>query len=294
MESVATTPEHLPILDQRFVLDFINEWNTLYEKLGGASHDNLIELAKKTKINQAAATMLTAPNIKSQLIGIITLGNMRSEGAWPFLVNMAKNSETTLSMAAYRALSQIDVNKALVDLLPQLISRTDWPPSMVAKILKDVKNPKVCRLLEDVSYKAKDNELPNIIRYINVLKCPNSTKLFRQILDRHVDDQMISLCLHELNDPSAIDLVYRYIDYPRWHVRVNVAHALGKIGGKEDVEHLIKLLSDRQWWVRYRAAEALVNLPFINSDEIRNIKNTLEDEKARQIMEQAMAEKEMA
>lgn len=292
-ESVAVVPNSLPKLDQRFIFDFINEWNTLYEKLGGISHDNLIALAQKAEINHAAAKMLIAPNIKLQLIGIITLGNMRSHSAWPFLASMATNSDTTLSMAAYRALSQIDVDRAFVELLPQLISRTDWPTSMVAKILKNTKNPKLCELLEEASYKAKSNELSNIVRYINVLKCQNSAKIFRHILDKQVDDQIISLCLHELNDPTAIDIVHRYLDYPRWHVRVNVAHALGKIGGIEDIKHLEKLLGDKQWWVRYRAAEALINMPFLTRNQFIDIKNNLEDQNAQDIMDQVLAEKEL-
>jgi len=293
MESVAVVPDKLPKLDKRFIYDFINEWNTLYDKIGGTSHDNLIELAKKTAIQRTAIKLLIAPNIKLQLIGVITLGNMRNEGAWPFLVSIAKNSETTLSMAAYRALSQINVDKALVELLPQLVSRIDWPASMVAKILKSTRNPKICELLQEASYKAKEEELPNIIRYVNVLKCSNASQLYRQVLDKQVDDQIISLCLRELTDPTAIDLVHRYLDYPRWHVRVAVAHALGSIGGPDDLEYLKKMLSDKQWWVRYRAAEAIVNLPFVTNEDVSKIRNDLQDERAQLIIDQVIAERDM-
>ncbi len=289
-EAIFAVPENLPKLDRKFTLDFVTEWNALYDKLGGTAHDNLITIARQLHINQWAAEMLVSSHIKIRLTGVITLGNMRVRSAWPYLSAIAHSSETILSMAAYRALTQIDVDKALKEILPKLIKRTDWPASMVAKILKNSHSQKVCGLLADASATAKDIELPNLIKYINVLNCSNSTLVFRHLLAKKVDDQIISLCLHELHDPSAIDLVHRYVDYPRWHVRVNAAHALGKIGSKQDLPHLRKMLHDRQWWVRYRAAQAIVKL-FPQPEEIQTIEDSLTDEKAKQILAQAIAEK---
>ena len=293
MESVATTPDSLPKLDKNFIYDFVSEWNTLYEKLGGVSHDNLIALADKVGLGQYALSLLVSKHIKLRLTGVITLGNMRAEKAWEILSSISKSSETILSMAAYRALAQINMDRALMELLPKLIKRLDWPPSMVAKILKDTKSTKVCELLADASMTADDNALPNIVKYINVLNCSNSTHVFRHLLEKKVDDQIISLCLHELKDPTAIDIARRFVDYPRWHVRVNAAHALGNIGGPDDITHLKKLLNDRQWWVRYRAAQAIVKMPFIDEEALQKISHELESEKAKQILDQAVAEKEL-
>ena len=44
---------------------------------------------------------------------------------------------------------------------------------------------------------------------------------------------------------------------PRWEMRAVVATALGVFGAAENEETLVKLLCDREWWVRYRAAESL-------------------------------------
>ncbi len=44
---------------------------------------------------------------------------------------------------------------------------------------------------------------------------------------------------------------------PRWEMRAVVASALGAFGVAQNEETLIKLLCDREWWVRYRAAESL-------------------------------------
>ena len=47
----------------------------------------------------------------------------------------------------------------------------------------------------------------------------------------------------------------------RWEMRAVVATALGAYGVKENFEALIRLLCDKEWWVRYRAAEALLRYP---------------------------------
>jgi hypothetical protein len=52
----------------------------------------------------------------------------------------------------------------------------------------------------------------------------------------------------------------------RWEMRAVVATALGAFGAQENEDTLVKLLCDREWWVRYRAAEALAKAP--NTEEI--------------------------
>lgn len=46
----------------------------------------------------------------------------------------------------------------------------------------------------------------------------------------------------------------------RWEMRAVVATAIGAFGTETNEETLIKLLCDREWWVRYRAAESLAKI----------------------------------
>ena len=57
-------------------------------------------------------------------------------------------------------------------------------------------------------------------------------------------------------EPAYVHLLAGATD-PRWEMRAVVATALGAFGATENEETLIKLLCDREWWVRYRAAESL-------------------------------------
>ena len=53
---------------------------------------------------------------------------------------------------------------------------------------------------------------------------------------------------------------------------------------------LIELLKDPQWWVRYRAAQALVGLPFLSRAELNRLLVDLPDQFAREIFRQVFAE----
>lgn len=293
MECVMETPKILPTLDQKYIVEFIAEWNSLYENLGGISHENLIGIAIKLEVHRTAMVMLISNHVKIRLTGIITLGNMRVTQAWPILESIAKSDQVFLSIAAYRALILINSDKALDELLPILITRTDWPVSMVAKILKDTDILKSCELLADSCENANEKQLENIIQYINTLKCTCATQVFRKILSKDKDDHIKSLCLQELNDPTAIDLVYKHLDSKRWHVRMHAASALGNIGSKKDVKLLTKLLGDEHWWVRYRAAQALAKMPFVSIEDLLYIKYIHENKHAKSIVDQVIAEQEL-
>jgi hypothetical protein len=49
-------------------------------------------------------------------------------------------------------------------------------------------------------------------------------------------------------------------------------------------------LSDREWWVRYRAAQALVELPWLAQAELRALQDGLTDRFAADMLAQVVAE----
>jgi HEAT repeat protein len=74
-------------------------------------------------------------------------------------------------------------------------------------------------------------------------------------------------------------------------VRGQTAKVLGRIGEHSDVNRLIPLLADAEWWVRYRAAQALVGVPFLSMAEIELLRHNLADRFARDMLAQALAER---
>jgi HEAT repeat protein len=71
---------------------------------------------------------------------------------------------------------------------------------------------------------------------------------------------------------------------------VLAAKALGRIGDASDVDRLVGLLGDREWWVRYRAAQAIVELPSLGRAQLDALQAALTDRFAADILAQVMAE----
>ncbi len=53
---------------------------------------------------------------------------------------------------------------------------------------------------------------------------------------------------------------------------------------------LTLLLSDREWWVRYRSAQVIASLPFIKQGEMRALADNSTDRFAGDMLRQVMAE----
>jgi len=75
---------------------------------------------------------------------------------------------------------------------------------------------------------------------------------------------------------------------------MQAANVLGRIGQQEHVSLLEALLDDREWWVRYRAAQAITRLPFLGPNRLRRIRLRQADRYATDILQQAFAEAGLA
>jgi HEAT repeat protein len=71
---------------------------------------------------------------------------------------------------------------------------------------------------------------------------------------------------------------------------MQAAVLLGRIGRPADAGRLEKLLTDREWWVRYRAAQSLLRLPTLRREDLEPIRSRLRDPYACDALELAMAE----
>jgi len=77
-----------------------------------------------------------------------------------------------------------------------------------------------------------------------------------------------------------------------WQGRVQAARALGRVGERSDAARLTRLLGDPQWWVRYRAAQALRELPLLAQADLDAVRASLTDRFALDMLDQVLAEEQ--
>ena len=91
-------------------------------------------------------------------------------------------------------------------------------------------------------------------------------------------------------DPRCLPIVRTYLDHPDWRIKLHAIAGIGRMGSWEDVDGLIQALTDREYWVRYRAGQALARLPMVDIDTLMEIREGQEDPFARDILHQVIAE----
>jgi HEAT repeat protein len=92
--------------------------------------------------------------------------------------------------------------------------------------------------------------------------------------DRHVGARDLAFYLEklgDLGDASAATVVESGLGDRRPRVRSAAAQAAGKLGLEAAVPGLTHLLADRNWWVRFRAGEALVGMGDLGRGQLREV-----------------------
>jgi HEAT repeat protein len=305
VNAVDIATSDLPRLARRDLPEFLLLWNHLQESLLDESKDHLNQIGKALSIERAALRLLRRGNLRERLLAIVTLGQMRERAAWDQLLTLAHREGVLLSIAAARALVMIDPTKAVPELIPLLLTRADWPASRVANMLRiagadvisdQIANAALKSALEKSEANANGDGQPatndpaRVVGYLELAYNVAALPVARAIAELSQDPEVLAACLRLLNSAEDLPMVRECLSHEDSRVRVQAAAALGRLGEDDDEERLVPLLSDREWWVRYRAAQALSRLPHMREPKLKTIQAAQSNPFARDILAQVMAE----
>ena len=279
-----------PVLARRDRRVFLVEWNILHDLLRGDAKERLNELARRLGIDGYAWRMLQHRLLSDRLLAAATLGHLRELSAWDTLLEMLDSDNTLVSLVSARALISIDPAAALPLILPVIRDREDWSTPRVADLFMEAGPEAVSGPLEEAIISCAPEQVPKLIAVLPEVALPVSERIVSRLLRAPTDDRIKSICLRILGNPRDLPVVRELAAHQRWHVRMNAAVVLGRMGLPQDRDMLIAMLSDPEWWVRYRAAQALLAMPFLSLAEVRRIRDTVDDEFARDILDHVLAE----
>lgn len=280
----------LPMLAVRDRIYFLKLWNNMMRTASGEAADNLISIAYAVGCDYFSRRMLRYGNRVECLLATLALGHMRDHASWDLLVTQTLAVDNVTSSYAFHSLVQIDAEATAQQLIPLLLAREDWPIAHVAAILQSAHSAFLLPLLEATA-EIKSVHLVRTLRLIEALHLavPQSTVL--RLLDKRNEIETIIAALRITNDAGLLNPTRTYLSHADWRVRVQAAKVLGRIGEHADVNRLIPLLADTEWWVRYRAAQALVGMPFFSVAEVELLRDNLSDRFARDMLGQVLAER---
>jgi hypothetical protein len=274
---------------------FLKLWNGMHESLRGDAKEPLNALARSLGADRIAIAYLGSKDVRKELIGILTLGNLRERRASDAMQARLAHRSPAVSLRAAQALLRMEGDRALPRVLQYASQRVDWPLPRVINVLRELDSAQVSASLAE-AIDAALGEAPPGERAARLLRLHETAQpeLLRPTLQRALaesqDVETLAAALAALRHPDDIDPVRRLTSHEDWRVRLQAAHALRRLGAMQDLPDLVRLLCDPNWWVRYRAAQAIAAVPEANRSEIEDIAARLTDRFAKDALRHAMAE----
>lgn len=265
-------------------------WIHFSESIRGESRERLRQLALELKLDQTARKLMARRNIRLRLMAVVAVGRLCAAAAWDGLVTLATDPNPMLSLLAARSLMQIDPVRAAPLALAELSRREDWPSAKVAAMLGAAPAEAVAPALMAALQTASAQGAPRLLAMLDTVNLGDTWPLLAPMLAPTQPPETLVAALKVCHDPRALDGVRGFTVHEQWEVRAKAAATLGRIGVAEDRLRLQAMLSDGEWWVRYRAAMALTQLPFVSRQHLETICSQLRDRFAADILRQALAE----
>ncbi len=294
-ECLFGAPAELPQVPRDMRYPFLRLWNFHHESLVGSARSSLEGLAGAMRLEETARGLMHSRNLRERLIAVMTLGHLGDRTQWHELRALVADPSPMLSLQAARALLDIDASSTLAWLVTVMAARDDWPLSRVVSMLREV-GPDLVTLplisAAEAAVRAEGGEaqVTRLLRMMEVAHTERVAPVAGKIAREARSPELIASALRLVQDPRDLDIVRDHDAHEAWFVCASAIRVLGGIGDATDRPLLIGMLSDAHWWVRYRAARALLTLPDAQIEDLEKIRSTLEDRFAADILAQAIAE----
>lgn len=267
----------LPALKPKEHWAFLKLWLHCQMSLKGISRDRLATLGQAMGCQSLAMRKLTSQHAAERLMAILALGFLKDAQAQPALIEQLQQASTQTALHAGRALLDINASAHADRVVQALLARDHLELSLVSVLFKPFKTQLGQALM------AQMNDSPQEPKVHTVAPARSLAWLrLARALSLHVPSQQLASCLAATDDIDLLIAAIRLMQdgqntealtahahHKDWRVRAQVALVLGRTGGHRDIDLLVQLTTDAQWWVRYRAMQSLLRIPGLPLQQIQ-------------------------
>jgi HEAT repeat protein len=279
-----------PSLPRRQREEVLRLWNYTRTMIEGAAADRLIALADQLGLREFARRQAKQAHLGTRLTALQALGHLRDAETFGDILATTDDDNTLVAISAAEALAEIDPARAVALLIPKLAQRRDWPRTHVFSLLEKAGSALISEPLYRCIRAGSDTDAAYLLQFAEIAEFDVRDAMAGELLRSRSDPEVLAAALKVASGYGSMTRLDEFLDHPAWYVRMQAAALLGRMGRAEDVGRLEKRLSDKEWWVRYRAAKALVALPTLTRSVLDEIRSRLRDPYASDVFEQAMAE----
>jgi hypothetical protein len=287
LENLYRLPENIESISPKDSNAFLLLWNNLQSILKGPEKEQLNQLARSLKMDQAAYKLLFSRKRSQQLLGIIVMGNLKQESSWQKLSEFSKMENITLAMSALQSMAKINPGTTIHSALSFMKTRNDWPDYKMIMILNEIGASIFSKPLADMLQMLPPNKQKRFLSFMRFADGRITLHLARDLLNSAFDFEVIAGALNLIamfGDARDLNLVKGYLHHEKPFIRMRTVRALAEIGNQEVLPDLEKCLTDSDWWVRFRTAQAIAKLPKMNTETLLAIRNRQTDRFAVDIL----------
>jgi len=281
----------LPKLSSRQLPYLLEEWNALHDAVRGESSARLNTVAISLSLDVAARRMMRSRQIGRRILAIRTLGHLHDPSSWRPLQEQLASANALVSFYAAAALVQIDAQRAMPGIMLQLAERESWPGEAMARLLVDAGADVARDPVRSLMLSLAPSKVPPLLPWLAHVDAVLGSEVAIELLRRHPDEaDIVAAALVVVLEPAVLPELARFAESANADVRKNLAVAYGHLGGLGEVEVLTRLMCDTVWWVRYRAAQALIRLKGMTREGIDEVRARLTDNYALDMLDHVQAE----
>ena len=293
-------PDPLPSVgpkDWFIVLQLFVQFHDVREKDKPRAHEVLPKLdafAEEIGIDEYALRMLEKGDDADKILALNVLGHLREPRAMDSAVVLCDDEGTEVSRAAAHCALRIDPR--FIDAMLELVrERDDWVRSRVEAMLKEVHSddldPAMSRAIDGADEIGKQR----LLDYLRFCSPGPARVICKSVLDFAKEDETVAAALRSLAPLAGENdhgLALRYTNHHSPIVLLSALRVLRKCVRYDDRDLLMNLTAHRDYWVRLRAAEAVVQL-YGETGLAQEFASEHPDRYARDAIRQALAERKL-
>ena len=237
----------------------------LIQLVRGSDRDRFVEAATRLGVPERLRHLLNSGSPRVRLAASEALAEFPDEKSVERLHAALRDRSSDVRLSAALALASLGKTPPARELVDMLGIGTTENSLLTAGLFRDIaaQRPQEIRALildDDVPAGAKASAIEALSASGDYALVPLIASL---ALSSDSDDPALPRYLRALGafgHPAGEKAVKRGLGSPSWDVRAASAEAAGKIGLVTLGLQLRELLADPEWWVRFRAGEALARM----------------------------------
>ena len=271
-------------------------WNRLVAGIEGEAVDRLRTFAHQAGLDGVALRVIGRGAPGARLVAAVFLGRLQDVRGVRPLLELTRAPQLVVRAEAARALVRIDPEAGPATVAPMVVQWDDCHAAVAVAVLKDARPHVVADAIGAEAMRATDERhQARMLEVLESFQGPVGLAAVRSLLPTATDPEVTARCLAVLaahRRPEDAALVRPLLHHPVAFVKVRAVAALGRMMAPGDDWLIAGCLSDGDWWVRRRAAEALVASRRVPRARVELLASVHPDRYARGALSHALSEAE--